>query len=195
MKILNYPHPALRRPVPPLTTIDKQVRIDAGTMLELMYKAEGIGLAANQVMLPYQIVVLNTTAKPENRDQEFVCINPVILERKGSVDGEEGCLSFPGLFGKVRRARTVRVQFYNLEAQLMETEVSELPARAFQHEIDHLEGSLFIDKMGTVAKLASRNTVKDFEAEYRKLQERGEIPPDAELEKMITKLIAERKAQ
>jgi peptide deformylase len=185
MKIVQYPHPALRRPVKPLTSIDKQVRLQAGQMLELMYEARGIGLAANQVVLPYQMFVMNPAADPQQREQELVCINPVIVERKGSIEGEEGCLSFPKLYQKVRRAKTVKVRAYNLDGQLVEIEGSDMIARILQHEIDHLHGVLFIDKMGMIAQLASRGTLREFEREYRKAQERGEIPPDAEIEKQL----------
>jgi peptide deformylase len=114
-----------------------------------------------------------------------------VLERKGTVEGEEGCLSFPGLFQKVRRARTVRVEFYNLAGQREELTINELESRAFQHETDHLHGSLFIDKMGFLARRASRGALEEFEHEYRKAQEKGEIPPNPEIEKMLSALEVE----
>jgi peptide deformylase len=191
MKIVQYPHPSLRWEARPLTGIDKKVRLLAGEMLELMYASRGLGLAAPQVALPYQLLVMNPTADPNQRDQERVFINPVILERKGSVEGEEGCLSFPGLFQKVRRAKTVKVQAYSLDGQLCEVDASELTARVLQHEIDHLHGILFIDKMGTIAKLASRSTLKELERDYRKAQERGEIPADDDIKKRLAELEAE----
>jgi len=112
----------------------------------------------------------------------------VILERKGSVEDEEGCLSFPGLFAKVRRAKAVKVQAYNLKGEAVELSASDLSARVWQHEVDHLHGVLFIDKMGTIAKLASRGALREFEREFRKAQERGEIPPDADLEQAMAAL-------
>src|SRR3954454_23331788 len=112
MKIVEYPHPALRHESRPLTAIDKRVRLQAGKMLELMYEAKGLGLAANQVAWPFQLLVMNDLADPEQKDHEHVLINPVILERKGSIEGEEGCLSFPDLLQKVRRAKSVKVQAY-----------------------------------------------------------------------------------
>jgi len=192
MNIVRYPHPALRHRARPLTAIDKQVRLQAAQMLELMYAARGVGLAGNQVAWPYQLFVMNPKADPAQKEHEHVLINPVIVERRGSVEGEEGCLSFPGLYQRVRRAKWVKVQAYNTEGQLVEyltnqlpAEVSELTTRILQHEIDHLEGILFIDKLGPVARLAARTKVKDFEREFRRAQERGEIPPDAELEKQL----------
>jgi peptide deformylase len=141
--------------------------------------------------LPYQLFVANFAGDPEQKEHERVYINPVILERKGSVEGEEGCLSFPGLFQKVRRAKTVRVQAYNLNGELVEEQAADLAARVLQHEIDHLHGVLYIDKMGTIARLASRSALKEFERDYRKARERGEIPPDAEIEQALAALAAQ----
>jgi peptide deformylase len=190
MKIVHYPHPSLRHPGRPLTAIDKKVRLQVGAMLELLYEAKGLGLAAPQVCLPYQVLVMNPSADPEQRDQEGVYINPVILEHKGSVEGEEGCLSFPGLYRKVRRAKTVKVRAYDLKGEPFETIASELKGRVLQHEIDHLQGILFIDKIGAVAKLSVRGPIQEFEREYKKAQERGEIPPDQEIEQLLLTLEA-----
>jgi peptide deformylase len=194
MKIVQYPHPALRHRARPLTAIDKRLRLYAGEMLSLMYEARGLGLAAPQVALPFQMFVMNSTADPEQRDKEMVLINPVILERKGTIEGEEGCLSFPGLYQKIRRAKSVKVQAYDLDGKERLIEVAgstpeeQLCSRLMQHEIDHLDGILFIDKMGPIAKLASRGSLRAFEREYRRAQERGEIPPDAEIEKALNDL-------
>jgi peptide deformylase len=191
MKIVHYPHPALRHPAKPLTSIDKELRIQCGQMIDLMYEAHGLGLAATQVALPFQLLVMNTSGDPQQRDKEEILINPVILERKGIVEDEEGCLSFPGLYQKVRRAKTLKVQAYDMKGQLVEKLVHDLEARAWQHEIDHLNGVLFIDKMGTIAKLSSRSSVKKFEQDFRRAQERGDIPADAELEKLLAALEAD----
>jgi peptide deformylase len=188
MKIVQYPHPALRYVCKPLTSIDAKVRKAAEEMLEAMYEAKGLGLAAPQVALPYRLIVLNLTGDKAQRDQEGAYVNPVILERKGTVEDEEGCLSFPGLYAKVRRAKSVKVQAYNLKGEAVDIAVTDLAARAWQHEIDHLDGVLFVDKMGTIAKLASRGSIKEFEREYRRSQERGELPADVELEKAMAAL-------
>ncbi len=121
---------------------------------------------------------------------EGIYINPVILERKGSVEGEEGCLSFPKLYQKVRRARTIKAQAYNLQGQLIELDLSDLPARIWQHEVDHLHGVLYIDKFGPIAKLSSRGSLREFERDLHKAQERGEIPPDVEIEWRLKELEA-----
>jgi peptide deformylase len=188
MKIVQYPHPALRYDAKPLTALDEKVRRYAAEMLELMYEAKGLGLAATQVALPYQLFVANFAGDPQQKEHERVYINPVILERKGSVEGEEGCLSFPGLFQKVRRAKTVVVQAYNLAGEMVEEQASDLASRVLQHEIDHLHGVLYIDKMGTIARLASRSALKEFERDFQKARERGEIPSDAEIARALAEL-------
>ncbi|MFO0925998.1 MAG: peptide deformylase [Gemmataceae bacterium] len=191
LKIVQYPHPALRHPAKPLTAIDRKVVLVAEAMLELMYEHRGLGLAAPQVGLPFQMFVTNYAGDREQKPLEGVYINPVIVERRGTMEGEEGCLSFPQLFQKVRRAKTVRVQAYNLQGQLIEGEFSDLPARIWQHETDHLHAILFIDKFGPIGKLAARGALREFEHEYRKSQERGEIPPDPEIEKRLDELEGE----
>lgn len=185
MKIVQFPHPALRYRTQPLTSVDEQVRSQAAEMLDLMYQARGLGLAAPQVALAYQMIVINVTADPLQREHEHVLINPVLVERKGSIEGEEGCLSFPGLYQKVRRAKTVVVRAYNLKGEVFEISTADLEARLLQHEIDHLNGILFIDKMGFFAKRDSRASLEEFDKQFRKAQERGEIPSDSELEQQF----------
>jgi peptide deformylase len=192
LKIVKYPHPALRFQAKPLQAIDKEVRLVAGRMLELMYGARGLGLAGNQVAWPFQMFVMNATAKPEEIAQQRVLINPVIVDRRGTIEGDEGCLSFPELYQKVRRAKTVRVQAYDLEGQVIEILTSELPpqiaelsSRLMQHEIDHLHGVLYIDKMGPLGRLSARGSLRQFEREFRKAQESGEYASDAEIEKRL----------
>src|SRR5436190_38253 len=95
LKIVQYPHPSLRHPAVPLKAIDRKLVLHAEQMLELMYENKGLGLAGPQVGLPFQLFVANYSGDPEQPDQQGVFINPVVLERKGSQEGEEGCLSFP----------------------------------------------------------------------------------------------------
>jgi peptide deformylase len=100
-------------------------------------------------------------------------------------------LSFPGLYQNIRRAQTIKVQAYDLKGRLIERVVSDIESRAWQHEIDHLNGVLFIDMMGPIAKFAARSSVKQFEKVFREAQKRGEIPPDVEIEKLIAALKGE----
>jgi peptide deformylase len=188
MKIVHYPHPALRYKARPLASIDADVQKAAAEMLELMYAAKGLGLAAPQVALPYQLLVMNFAGDPAQKEQECVAINPVILELKGSQEGQEGCLSFPELYQKVRRAKTVTVQYYDLAGRQLQAVCNDLPARIWQHEVDHLHGVLYIDKMGPLGKLSARGALREFERKHKKAQERGEIPPDAEIERQLRNL-------
>jgi peptide deformylase len=191
MRIVHYPHPALRYKSVPLTAIDKTVQLHAAQMLELMYGAKGLGLAANQVGLPYQLLVMNPSADPNQKEHERVCINPVILEHKGWIEGEEGCLSFPGLFQKVRRFKTIRVHYYNLQGEAVEVVPADsLESRILQHEIDHLHGVLYIDKMGTIAKFQSRGALQELERLYKKAREKGEIPSEEVLQQELADLAA-----
>ena len=178
MKIVKYPHPSLRTHARPVTAIDKDVQLAAGHMLELMYKQEGLGLAAPQVALDFQLLVMNFEGDAEKTDLEYVAINPVIVESKGVVNDREGCLSFPDLYQNVRRAKTVKVQAYNLKGELYEMTCSDLPARVWQHEIDHLNGVLFIDKMGPLGRLGSKKDIERFVADFEHAKKKGEYPKD-----------------
>lgn len=180
MNIVKYPHPALRVQARPVAGIDKDVLLAAGRMLELMYKAEGLGLAAPQVALDYQMLVMNFAGDAAEKDQEFVAINPVIVESKGVLNDREGCLSFPGLYQNVRRAKSVKVQAYNLKGELYEMECSELPARVWQHEIDHLNGVLFIDKMGPTGRMGSKRDLEQFIREFEDAKKKGDLPKGLE---------------
>jgi peptide deformylase len=178
MKIVKYPHPALRTPARPVTAIDAEIQTAAARMLDLMYTNEGLGLAAPQVTLPVRLLVMNFEGDPEKKESEFVAINPVIVESKGSVNDREGCLSFPGLYQNVRRAKTVKVQAYNLKGELYEMVCHDLPARVWQHEIDHLDGVLFIDKMGSLGLHRSQKDLDKFIADFEKDKKKGELPAD-----------------
>lgn len=178
MKIVKYPHPALRVAARPITAIDKDIQMTAGKMLELMYTSEGLGLAAPQVALDIQMLVMNFAGDANDKEQEFVAINPVIVELKGAVSDREGCLSFPGLYQNVRRAKTAKVQAYNLKGQLYEMVCNDLPARVWQHEIDHLGGVLFIDKMGSIGRHRSEKDLEKFIADFEAAKKKGDLPPD-----------------
>ena len=129
MKIVPYPHPAMRYAAKPVTTIDKELRLLAGQMLELMYAHKGLGLAAPQVAMPVHLLVMNFEGDPENKEAECVAVNPVILSRKGTQDGQEGCLSFPDLYQNVRRAKEVVIQAYDLQGRQFEMTSIDLSAQ------------------------------------------------------------------
>ncbi len=188
MQILRYPHPTLRHPSKPLKRVDAGLRRIVEEMLELMYVEDGIGLAANQVDLPYRLFVLNPTGDPERKDHEYVFLNPVISRRRGNAEAEEGCLSFPGIHAYVRRPEKIVVSAYNLQGEEMHLELDGLFARAVQHECDHLEGILFIDRLSEAAKLAIRGELEELEAIFAGDRRRGIVPAEREIVSRLAEL-------
>jgi peptide deformylase len=175
--------------------VDAELHKLVREMFDLMYSKEhrGVGLAANQVDLPYRFFVVNLSSDPMLKDEEYVFINPVISHPKGSAEEEEGCLSLPGLFASVRRPEKVRINAYNLAGNEVTYDLDDLFARVVQHETDHLDGVLFIDRLTPTVEASVRDKLKEFEQEFASRRERGEIPSDevifarlAELEKLRT---------
>jgi peptide deformylase len=185
LEIVQYPHPALRYASRPITEIDDSLRATIRAMFDLMYAAKGIGLAANQVAVPFRFFVLNLTADAEQKDKEQVFINPEIIKRHSSVEDEEGCLSIPGLYAQVRRAKRIRVRAFDLDGNPVEYDAEELFSRAVQHEADHLEGKLFIDYLEPLVRYSHDEKLRDFELQHRKSQASGKLPPDEELLKRL----------
>lgn len=188
MEIVLYPHPALRWKSQPIREINDEVRNVVRQMFELMYEAKGIGLAANQVGLPWQLFVLNLTGDPTEKDEEHVFINPEIVRRKGSEEGEEGCLSLPKLYGDVRRAAEIVVEGFDLDGQGFEMTLDDLAARCVQHECDHLQGIMFFERMTDTARKEVEPTIADFVSHFRRQQEQGKFPPDSEIEAQLKQL-------
>ena len=188
LEIVKCPHPALRYASRPIEQIDDALRSTVRVMFELMYEARGIGLAANQVALPFRFFVLNLTADPEQKDQEQVFINPEIVKRHSSSEDEEGCLSLPGLYARVRRPRRIRVRAYDLQGNLIEQDIGDLYGRAVQHETDHLEGKLFIDYLEPTVLRSAEEKIREFERAYLQGQREGAIPPDDELKRRLAEM-------
>lgn len=188
MEIVTYPHPALRWKSTDVKRIDEPLRAVIRRMFELMYAANGIGLAANQVALPFRFFVANLSGEAEEIDEELVFINPQIIKRKGTALAEEGCLSLPGLYADVKRSEGVTVEAFDLDGQLFEADLTELGARAVQHEIDHLDGILFIDRLEEAVREEVAPKVADFAAEYARRQSLGETPTDDELRARLKQL-------
>jgi peptide deformylase len=167
MEIHCYPDHVLRRRALPVRKITDEVWELAQSMLGTMYEADGVGLAAPQVGESVRLVTIDTTGEQQ---EPRVFVNPRITEQRGEVEGEEGCLSLPGLSGKVVRADWLAVTAYDLEGRKLEMEVEGLAARAFQHELDHLRGVLFIDHLSPTERMALRRRLKEMEREF---EERG----------------------
>lgn len=188
LEIVHYPHPALKWKSKPLREVDETLRGFVREMFDLMYASKGIGLAANQVALPLRVFVVNVSGDPEEKDQEFVFVNPEIVRRKGSEEGEEGCLSLPQLYGQVRRATDVVVEAYDLEGQGFEMRLDDLPARVVQHETDHLDGVLFIDRLTDAARRELAPRIEIFEHVFRREQEEGRWPDDEAIKRRLAEL-------
>jgi peptide deformylase len=155
--ILEYPDPRLRKTAAPVTVVDDALRQLADNMLETMYAARGVGLAATQVDVHRRLIVLDVS---EERDQPLVLINPELLMREGSGPGEEGCLSLPGIYEKLSRATHIRVRALGRDGEPFEMDAEGLLAVCIQHEMDHLEGKLFVDYLSELKRQLIRRRME-----------------------------------
>lgn len=192
MQIIKYPHPTLRHKSKPLRRVDGELKKIVRQMLDLMYEQNGIGLAANQVDLPYRLLVFNVMGDPAARDEEHVLINPVITDRKGSAEDREGCLSFPEIYAPVVRSEKVAVNAYSLGGEELSYQFDGLHARVVQHEADHLDGVLFIDRLTPANRLAVKEDLAAFEREFHVYRQRGRIADDARIAARLAELEAAR---
>lgn len=164
--VVKYPDPVLAQPAEPITVFDASLRKLVAEMFESMYVAQGIGLAAPQIAISKRLTVIDIGFKKNPKDK-LVLINPEIIESRGTQIEEEGCLSLPDIREKVKRAAWVKVKAQNEHGEWFETEGEELLARAMLHEIDHLDGVLFIDR---ISRLKRELVLR----KIRKLQKTGE---------------------
>ncbi len=174
LQIISYPHPTLRHQSKPLKRVDAELVSIIRRMFELMYEAKGIGLAANQVDLPLRFFIVNLEGDPAN-GEELVFINPVVSHPKSNSEQEEGCLSLPGIYGHVVRPKQVRLQAYNLNGDEFNATIDGMLARCVQHELDHLDGMLFIDRMAPSALADLREDLDDFETDFQSKRSTGEV--------------------
>ncbi len=149
MPILRYPDPRLYRKASPVERVDDSIRKLVDDMAETMYSAPGIGLAATQLDVHKRVIVIDAS---EARDRLLVLINPDIVSREGTQVLEEGCLSLPGIYEPVERALTIRVKALDRDGKNFEMEATELLAVCIQHEIDHLEGKVFVDYLSRLKR-------------------------------------------
>jgi peptide deformylase len=171
-----------------LKKVDAELRKIVAQMFQLMYEHEGVGLAANQVDLPYRLFVANPEGDPEAKELEGVFVNPVLSGGRGQDESEEGCLSIPGVRAPVVRNATVKIQAYDLEGNEISAELDGLVARIVQHEVDHLDGRLFIDRLSPTHQSAVKEQLEEFELEYRSKRETGETPSDAQIAARLKEL-------
>jgi peptide deformylase len=150
-EVVKWPDPVLAKPGETVTVFDAKLKKLTEEMFESMYAAQGIGLAAPQIAISQRITVIDVSFK-KNPEEKIVLINPEIIEREGKQLEEEGCLSLPEIREKVSRAEWVKVKAQDVTGEWFEIEGTELLARAMQHEIDHLDGVLFIDRLSRLKR-------------------------------------------
>jgi len=165
-EVVKYPDPVLAKAGAPVTVFDAKLKTLVDEMFESMYAAQGIGLAAPQISISQRLTVIDCSFK-KNPEEKIVLINPEIIEREGKQVEEEGCLSLPDIREKVQRAAWVKVKAQDVNGEWFEVEGEELLARAMQHEIDHLDGILFIDRLSRLKRDLVLRKIK-------KLQKNGE---------------------
>mgnify|MGYP001549205021 CR=1 FL=1 len=158
LNILSFPDPRLRTIAKPVDTVTDEIRQLVADMFETMYEAPGIGLAATQVDQHIQLIVIDVS---ENRDQPMVFINPKVTPlTEQTLPYEEGCLSVPQIYDKVERPSRVKIEAIDLEGNAFELEVDELLAVCIQHEMDHLNGKLFVDYLSPLKRQRAREKVE-----------------------------------
>ncbi|MDZ7645195.1 MAG: peptide deformylase [Woeseiaceae bacterium] len=157
LKILEFPDPRLRRKATPVAAVDDDLRALVDDLFETMYQAPGIGLAATQVDVHQRLLVTDVTA---DRTEPHVLINPQILEMDGTAVSEEGCLSVPGYYEEVERAEHIRVRYLDRNGETVEREMEGLLAVCVQHEIDHLDGKLFVDYLSEAKRQRIRKRLQ-----------------------------------
>jgi peptide deformylase len=164
LKIVKYPEPVLSQPGEPVTEFNDELRKLVADMFETMYSAQGIGLAAPQVGISKRLTVIDLSLGKEPKDK-LVLINPEITSREGRLYEEEGCLSFPEIREKIVRAAKVRIRAQDEYGKWFEMDGEELLSRAFQHEIDHLDGILFIFRMSPLKRNLNLRKIRKMQSE------------------------------
>ena len=163
LKIIEWPDPRLKAVSRPVEAFDEKLKALAGRMFELMRGHKGVGLAAPQVGHNIRMFVMNPTGKPED---DRVYVNPQLHEPAGEEEGDEGCLSLPEIHAQILRSRTYRITARDLDGRPFEQQESGYVARIWQHEFDHLNGTLILDRMGPLAKLGARKALRELQAKW-----------------------------
>lgn len=173
-RLTLYPDPVLRKVAKPVAAFDDEVRATVEAMFELMYRSKGVGLAAPQVGLEQRILVLNPSGEREQKDQELALVNVTILDRSGPVTTyEEGCLSFPEIYAEVKRPERCTVKAFAPDGTPIEREFDGFTSRVIQHEYDHLEGVLLVDRMSLADKQRHRAALEELVERYRSARARA----------------------
>jgi peptide deformylase len=170
LEILHFPDPRLRKHAEPVAEVDDEIRRIVDDMFETMYQAPGIGLAATQVNVQKQIIVIDVS---KEQNEPLVLINPEIVELDGVEEMEEGCLSVPGYYENVQRAERIRVRALNRDGEAFELETDDLLAVCIQHEMDHLAGKLFVDYLSPLKR-------QRIQKKLEKAARQGNLPKNTE---------------
>lgn len=163
LPVLHFPDPKLRLKAVPIRAVDELVRTLAANMLETMYAEGGIGLAATQVDVQKRLVVIDLSAE---RNAPIILINPEILAAEGSGPSQEGCLSVPGVYDVVERAERINYRHLDLDGRMTENTATGLMAICLQHEVDHLDGKLFIDYLSPLKRQRLRKKIQKQEKQH-----------------------------
>lgn len=185
MQIVLFPHPALRFPSVDVQHIDDALRATIEKMFTLMYESKGVGLAANQVGLPFRFFIVNPSGDPAKKEEEQVFINPMITSRRGSDVHEEGCLSLPKLYCDVERPSEITIESFDLKGQSSRKKIKGFLARVIQHEYDHIEGFIFTDRIEEQEHDALYAEILEIAEQFRKQQKDGLYGTDEEIQKAL----------
>ena len=180
LQLITYPHPTLRHRSKPILRVDAQLKKLVVEMFEIMYEFRGVGLAANQVNLPIRLFIANPSG---NKDEgpELVFINPEVNKAKGIVEAEEGCLSLPGINANVNRNKSLQINAYDMSGNEIKADIDGFLGRIVQHEIDHLDGVLFIDRLAEEIPRPLAEQIQAFETMFEAKQKSGAIAQNKEL--------------
>lgn len=165
MEVRHYPDPVLRTKTEAVDSFDGSLADLAQEMIATMRSANGLGLAAPQVGISQRFAIVSTGTEP---GRETVLVNPELVHSEGWEDAEEGCLSLPGIYVKIGRFTRVRVRYHDLRGEAREMEAEGLAARAVQHELDHLDGRLLVDRMSAVQRLTHRRRLRELQDRYER---------------------------
>lgn len=182
LRIVHYPHPTLSFEAKPIVKVDLQLKKLIDEMFELMYEFRGVGLAATQVDLPVRLFVINESGQ-KGTGEEQVFINPVLSQPKGTDEAEEGCLSLPGVYAPVRRPKQIHVQAYDLKGKEFKQTIDGFLARIIQHEFDHLNGIMFIDRVPEADRQEVQDKIDEVAVQFNEERRSGVVGDDAAIEK------------
>ena len=163
LRIILWPDPRLRKISQPVLIFDENLEGLVSRMFDLMRQAHGVGLAAPQVGENLRLFVTNPTGE---EGDDHVYINPTLSDADGETEAEEGCLSLPGINAKILRAKALKIRAQDVKGEWFEETSDEFPARVWQHEFDHLNGTLLMDRMGPLAKISARKVLKELEEKW-----------------------------